>query len=694
MKRRLHLVAVILRHELLMLLRDRRTVILSIVLPAAVMPLFMFLNLALEKKREAKLEATTFTYCVTGSQDQLARTFVSQALAFQDGDQESDEQPLKLLEKEVTDPEQALRDEQIYFYLEGMSASEWQQLEEEIRAEQEAEEETVSPARKEQEAPVPVVRVVYRSNWDASQDAARKVATILERVRQKRRHASLVASGFPLAAEAVGAVEKLDVASSSQVAGSKLGKLLTLMVMMFILMGGSVVATDSIAGEKERGTLETLLTTAAGRVEIVTAKQLAILAVALVITLIQALNLLLYIVVGIIPVPESFAFSISAGDAVLIFLLFLPAAATAASVLLLISGRAGSYKEAQLLFFPVFLVTMVICAAPFLPGIELRSAIVMAPVVNISIAVKEVMAGNHDWLMLGLAWFITAAAAAWVVRLTHRSLATERLIAAPERESIGVAPADLFPKQVLRWFAVIWVLMYLAASKIPSLEGQVLFNIVILFGGGSLLMLRRYRLAPKQALALRAPKWPVWVAVSAGAPAGLIAVIGVFRLASIFLPIPEKLLEMGQLPAMERPLWQLIVLVCVAPAIFEEIFFRGMLLHGLRKRLRPVTLCLVVSLVFGLFHIDLYRITPIAYLGIMLATLTLLTGSLLPAMLWHFLHNALSILTVHYVIPLTELDSWLYTAASAVLAAAVWIVYRNRTPYPDLKKRNMKGQMV
>jgi sodium transport system permease protein len=686
MKRRLHLVAVILRHELLMLLRDRRTVILSIVLPAAVMPLFMFLNLALEKKREAKLEATTFSYCVIGSQDQLARTLVSEALARQSGDQESAQQPIKLLEKEVADPEQALRDEEVYFYLEGLSAAEWQQLEAQARA-ADAEEETGPPARKKQEAPLPVVRVIYRSNWDASQDAARKVATFLESVRQDRRHATLVAAGFPLAADAIGVVEKQDVASQSQVAGSKLGKLLTLMVMMFILMGGSVVATDSIAGEKERGTLETLLTTAAGRVEIVTAKQLAILVVALVITLIQALNLLLYIVVGIIPVPESFAFSISAVDAVLIFLLFLPAAATAASILLLISGRAGSYKEAQLLFFPFFLATMVICAAPFLPGIELRSAIVIVPIVNISIAVKDLMGGNHDWLMLGLAWIVTAAAAAWVVRLTHRSLATERLIAAPERESLGIAPADLFPKQVLRWFAVIWVLMYLAASKIPSLEGQVLFNIVILFGGGSLLMIRRYRLAPKQALALRVPKWPVWVAVSVGAPAGLIAVMGVFRLASIFLPIPEKLMEMGRLPAMENPLWQLIVLVCVAPAIFEEVFFRGMLLHGLRKRLHPVALCLAVSLVFALFHIDLYRIAPIAYLGIMLATLTLLTGSILPAMLWHFLHNTLSILAVHYVVPLTELDPWLYGAAVVVLAAAVWIAYRNRTPYPDLKPK-------
>ncbi len=98
------------------------------------------------------------------------------------------------------------------------------------------------------------------------------------------------------------------------------------------------------------------------------------------------MNLLVYIVIGVIPVPEGFHFSISGGDAFLIFILFLPVAAFAASTLLAISGRAGSYKEAQLLFFPVFLVAMLLCAAPFLPGIELRSAIVLVPIVNISIA--------------------------------------------------------------------------------------------------------------------------------------------------------------------------------------------------------------------------------------------------------------------------------------------------------------------
>jgi len=66
--------------------------------------------------------------------------------------------------------------------------------------------------------------------------------------------------------QALAPLTKHDLASRRQVAGLALGRGITLLLMLFILTGGAIVATDSIAGEKERGTLETLLTTAASRV--------------------------------------------------------------------------------------------------------------------------------------------------------------------------------------------------------------------------------------------------------------------------------------------------------------------------------------------------------------------------------------------------------------------------------------------
>src|SRR6185436_20132867 len=111
---------------------------------------------------------------------------------------------------------------------------------------------------------------------------------------------------------------------------------------------------------KERGTLETLLTTAAGRNEIVAAKQFAISSIALAITLIQALNFFVYIKLKLINLPEGFSLELSTSMALTLLLLFAPLAITLGSILLMLSAYAKSYKEAHLYFFPVYLLGLLV----------------------------------------------------------------------------------------------------------------------------------------------------------------------------------------------------------------------------------------------------------------------------------------------------------------------------------------------
>src|SRR5262249_6046128 len=153
------------------------------------------------------------------------------------------------------------------------------------------------------------------------------------------------------------------------------GRFVTVFLVMMMLTGGSIAALDTIAGEKERGTIETLLTTAAGRQEIVTGKQMTICCVAFVITLIQALNFLFYVKLKCVPLAANFALQISMGSVVMLLLLFIPLAATIAAALLILSAYAKTYKEAQMYFFPVHLASLVPALAAVLPGLSLRSAI-------------------------------------------------------------------------------------------------------------------------------------------------------------------------------------------------------------------------------------------------------------------------------------------------------------------------------
>src|SRR5205085_12194879 len=128
--------------------------------------------------------------------------------------------------------------------------------------------------------------------------------------------------------KALFSVDHSSSATDSQVTGSLVGRFITLFLVMMLFTGGAVAAMDIISGEKERGTLETLLTTAVGRSEIVTGKQLAITSVGLAITLMQGLNFLLYIKLRVIALPKDFDLQLPTGMAVPFLLTLIPLSAT------------------------------------------------------------------------------------------------------------------------------------------------------------------------------------------------------------------------------------------------------------------------------------------------------------------------------------------------------------------------------
>ena len=150
------------------------------------------------------------------------------------------------------------------------------------------------------------------------------------------------------------------------------------------------------------------LPSAASRSEIVAAKQMGIIAVGVVVVVINVLNLLAYLVLGLLELPENLAVALSLLDLVLILILFLPLTVLISSTLLLISGYAKSYKEYQIYFLPLFLVFLVPSLAGILPGLDLRSAIALVPIAGVGVAVREIMVAEYDWLFLAIAFASTA----------------------------------------------------------------------------------------------------------------------------------------------------------------------------------------------------------------------------------------------------------------------------------------------
>ncbi len=685
------------RCEIRMLLRDKRTILIAVVAPIVIFPAYILILNFVESRERQALEQEVYTYAVEGTRAEWAGEVVRAALALEATNPDTSRAPatFQLLSPEA--PEEALRAEELHLVVQGLTAREWDSVQAAEAAPDTAGSETAPDTAAvresgadragEEEPSVPALRIHYRADSDFSREARNRLTERILEVRAARRDSVYRSAGFPVAMEEVAPVAAVSVATPAKEAGAFLGVALTPLLVLLMLSGGSIVAVDAISGEKERGTLETLLTTAASRTEIVRAKLLAVIVVGLAVAFINVANLLVYLVLGLLDLPASFAVEVGPVELLVLLVLFVPVAVMVAAALLLLSGVSKTYKEYQVYFFPLFLSFLVPAMAPALPGVDLHSVIALVPLAGVAVAVREILVGEMDLLFLALAFLSTGAMALWLTRLTQQTLSNERLISGAELEAADLTggPA-LFPRHVVRWFLVLWVIFFgvsLWFGEALGLRGQLAVNLLGIFFGGSLLMVRRYRLDPVTTFSLRLPHPSAWLAVLIGAPSALILGIGMAQLVNTFVfPVPEQLLKsFGEsLSGPDLPLWQVVLFLTVMPGIFEELAFRGVLLHGLRQRIRNRwLLTLAVGGVFAFFHVSLFRLVPTAWLGFIFAWSVLLSGSIYPAMLWHALNNALSIVPAHLGLLPEDFSpaGWWAAPAAVGLGVAFWILRAN-----------------
>jgi ABC-2 type transport system permease protein/sodium transport system permease protein len=138
----------------------------------------------------------------------------------------------------------------------------------------------------------------------------------------------------------------------------------------------------------------------------------------------------------------------------------------------------------------------------------------------------------------------------------------------------------------------------------------------------------------------------VLIGISAWIPAHELS-----ALQQLILPLPTALKEgaaqMQQALASLHPAEALLYLA-LAPALCEELVFRGFLLSGLTTAIRRWPAILISAAIFGVFHFALFKFASATALGIVLGYLCIRSGSLLPGIVAHLLHNGLSITTVYW----------------------------------------------
>jgi sodium transport system permease protein len=348
------------------------------------------------------------------------------------------------------------------------------------------------------------------------------------------------------------------------------------------------------------------------------------------------------------------------------------------AVMMAVAVTARSFKDAQNYLTPLYLLCVFPLMLSSLPGVQLDQALAAAPVINLALAMKDLLLGDIAagrlfivflsslvWTALGL------ALAARMFRMESAILGGAGISALFHRRELGgVRPTVATIPEVVTFFGVLLVVLFYGSL---ALRGQSLLVLVhvtqwVFILLPTLLLVRGLRLDPRAALALRRP--PPWSLLAAGLMgAGLW--YGAYRVmreaVGTWLPVPSPELQalgeafttLGHDPV-GAPL--LFLGAALAPAIAEELLFRGVLLQSLRPHLTSRASVVISAAVFGAYHLNLHQLPTTFVVGLALGWLAVLSRSIWPGVLLHLLHNGLA------------LASQLYVEESVLLDPAMWLV--------------------
>ncbi len=198
-------------------------------------------------------------------------------------------------------------------------------------------------------------------------------------------------------------IKEKNLASAKEQIANVIGGFLPYLFIIFCFMGSMYPAVDLAAGEKERGTLETLLTSPASRMEILLGKFGVVVLTGILTAAIAMVGLYLGIVQTKEIPPELFKAIIGILElrsVLLLLSLLLPLTIFFAAVLLSLSIIAKSYKEAQSIISPMMIVIIVPAFIGLMPGMNLDATTALIPILNVSLATKAIIAGKIPPLML------------------------------------------------------------------------------------------------------------------------------------------------------------------------------------------------------------------------------------------------------------------------------------------------------
>lgn len=523
---------------------------------------------------------------------------------------------------------------------------------------------------------VPQLLVIRNSADDKSMVAFGRVQHALQSWEDGVRQYSFEQASLPLELQHPSRLAWVEVAREEQVAASVWSKLFPALLVIMTLTGAFYPAIDLGAGEKERGTMETLLISPAKRVELVLGKFATIMLFSCATAILNLMSMGLTGQQMAAVMGEGLNNSVSLdfpGFAPLMWLviLLLPLSALFSALCLALATFAKSTKEGQYYLTPLLMVVMGLTMFCLSPAVEMTPLYSVIPVVNVALLLKGLLLSATNTENL-----VVYAIPVLVSSIGYSVLALWWAIELYNSEDVLFREAEKFDirmwfRQMLRTkdavpafpeavfcFIMILMLQFVAMTYMkPDLNitdpGRAMMRLIVV-QQLTMVACPAVFMGVLLTTSLRATfrlRRPTFLAMAFGIGLAFLAHPLTVELSQflvehqVFPELPESARQvMTLMKTGDRPVWLLLMVFAVTPAICEELAFRGFILSGLARGGRLAIAVGISSLMFGIIHMIPQQAFNAALLGLVLGLLAIYSRSLFPAMAFHFFNNAIALL--------------------------------------------------
>ncbi|MDD6328712.1 MAG: ABC transporter permease [Lachnospiraceae bacterium] len=613
------------KKEILDVLRDKKTVIMMLVIPLVLYPLLFVVGMQLMVRVSTGMAEHTYKVSVIGEDEALLADLMESSA--EEGDS------FRLVA--VDDPEAALLAEEIDAYIM----------------------QTTVDGKK-------AYQIYYLSSVTNSGYAMDLLTNMLRRYSGVLTKERIEAAGLDpeYILQPIG-INSKDISSKEASAGSILGMILPFMLVVSLLLGTMYPAIDTTAGERERGTLETILTLPISNNELIFSKFLTVATIGIVSAL---LNIIAMCGVGVY--MFHMVEQVNGADTAFDMSRFLPAiligvlcvfafAVFISAMSMCFCAFAKSYKEANNYMTPLMLIVMFASFGSFLPNVTLTNHMALVPVANICLLIRDLLAFKIN---IGITLIVLTSNVIYgvlAILFLGKIYKSEAILFGDGSTSVQIFERrSNLKKGGVPTLGDVWLVLSVTAVAIIYIGGSIALKHSV----GSLILTQFFILSLPVAAVLYSKKdfartfrvkgcsWRAFVGGGIMIAGAICLGVIVTALAEKIFPEGAKMLQQTSGSLVFGSFFKTLLLVAILPAVCEELMFRGFVLSAFEAKLKPGVAIALSSAIFGVYHMSIVRFFPTMLLGAIICFVSYKTKSIFPGMMMHAMNNALSVVAMFY----------------------------------------------